>query len=176
MSEHDKSMSNVCPVCQHDNSVDANFCSRCGHRLGVSAEVGGDATGVIPMIGDEVSADNQELPSDVVDAIAALPEGNAMLVVERGPNLGARFLLDHDVTTAGRSTHSDIFLNDITVSRHHVKFIRRDGKVFVEDQSSLNGTYVNRTLVDGTAALRDGDEVQIGKFRMIFHTGGHGRL
>ena len=99
-----------------------------------------------------------------------------MLVVERGPNLGARFLLDHDVTTAGRSTHSDIFLNDITVSRHHVKFIRRDGKVFVEDQSSLNGTYVNRTLVDGTAALRDGDEVQIGKFRMIFHTGGHGRL
>ena len=54
MSEHDKSMSNVCPVCQHDNSVDANFCSRCGHRLGVPAEVGGDATGVIPMIGDEV--------------------------------------------------------------------------------------------------------------------------
>ena len=96
-----------------------------------------------------------------------------MLVVRRGPNLGAQFLLDQDETTAGRSTRSDIFLDDITVSRHHVKFIRQpDGRMIIEDQGSLNGTYVNRTLVDGSAVLRDGDEVQIGKFRMTYHTGG----
>ncbi|WP_130865378.1 FHA domain-containing protein [Acidipropionibacterium timonense] len=175
MSGNEDATMNECQTCGRTNDADANFCSHCGARLGAAAGVPGDNTGVIPIIGDVVGAASQELPSDAVDAIAALPEGNALLVVERGPNLGARFLLDQDVTTAGRSTHSDIFLDDITVSRHHVKFVRRDGKVVVEDQGSLNGTYVNRTLVDGTAQLRDGDEVQIGKFRMIFHTGGRGR-
>lgn len=164
-----------CQTCGHTNNDDANFCSRCGARLGVPAGTPGDNTGVIPVISEEVGAASGELPGEALSAIEALPEGNALLVVERGPNLGARFLLDQDVTTAGRSTHSDIFLDDITVSRHHVRFVRRDGRVIVEDQGSLNGTYVNRTLVDGSAILRDGDEVQIGKFRMTFHTGGRGR-
>lgn len=165
---------NKCLRCGQDNTDDANFCSRCGARLGAAAGIPGDNTGVIPVMTEEVVADTPELSGETLSAIANLAEGNALLIVQRGPNVGTQFLLDQDVTTAGRSTHSDIFLDDITVSRHHVKFIRKDGRVYVEDQGSLNGTYVNRTLVDGSAPLREGDEVQIGKFRMIFHIGGSG--
>ena len=168
---------NKCTMCGHVNEDGANFCSRCGTRLGVPIDTPGDNTGVIPTITESTVAEetspNLDLPADVLQDIADLPAENAMLVVRRGPNLGAQFLLDQDETTAGRSTRSDIFLDDITVSRHHVKFIRQpDGRMIIEDQGSLNGTYVNRTLVDGSAVLRDGDEVQIGKFRMTYHTGG----
>ena len=113
------------------------------------------------------------------DATAAgtdnLAEGQALLVVKRGPNAGARFLLDQDTTTAGRHPEADIFLDDVTVSRRHAEFRRNEGSFEVVDVGSLNGTYVNRERIDQTV-LRTGDEVQIGKFRMIFHTGGHGRL
>ncbi|MDE0573097.1 FHA domain-containing protein [Demequina sp. B12] len=103
-------------------------------------------------------------------AVAALDEACALLIVHHGPNQGARFLLDVDVTTAGRSVKGDIFLDDVTVSREHVQFIR-DGKDFyVRDAGSLNGTYVNRELVS-EAKLNAGDEVQIGKYRMTFHPG-----
>ncbi|MDO4664733.1 MAG: FHA domain-containing protein [Actinomycetaceae bacterium] len=101
-------------------------------------------------------------------AVDALPPGSALLVVRRGPNAGARFLLDHDDTTAGRSTKSDIFLDDVTVSRRHAIFTREDGLWVVRDAGSLNGTYVNRERTDH-ALLQAGDEVQIGKFRMTFH-------
>jgi len=101
-------------------------------------------------------------------AIDALPAGSALLVVQRGPNAGARFLLDAERTTAGRHPGSDIFLDDVTVSRKHAEFVRRDGQFVVRDVGSLNGTYVSRDRID-QAVLRDGDEVQIGKFRMIFH-------
>ena len=103
-------------------------------------------------------------------AVGALPSGSALLVVRRGPNVGARFLLDSDVTVAGRHPSADIFLDDVTVSRRHAEF-RRDGAEFVVvDVGSLNGTYVNREPVD-TAVLANGDEVQIGKFRLVFLTG-----
>jgi pSer/pThr/pTyr-binding forkhead associated (FHA) protein len=102
-------------------------------------------------------------------AIDALPEGSALLVVQRGPNSGARFLLDSEKTTAGRRPDSDIFLDDVTVSRRHAEFLRRPGGVFVvRDVGSLNGTYVQRDRID-EVVLRDGDEVQIGKYRMVFH-------
>ena len=102
-------------------------------------------------------------------AIEALPEGSALLVVQRGPNSGARFLLDSEKTTAGRRPDSDIFLDDVTVSRRHAEFLRRPGGVFVvRDVGSLNGTYVQRDRID-EVVLRDGDEVQIGKYRMVFH-------
>jgi len=102
-------------------------------------------------------------------AVEALPAGSALLVVQRGPNAGARFLLDADKTTAGRRPDSDIFLDDVTVSRKHAEFLRRPGGSFsVRDVGSLNGTYVRRDRIE-EAVLRDGDEVQIGKFRMIFH-------
>ena len=100
----------------------------------------------------------------------SLPPGMALLVVKRGPNAGSRFLLDQDVTTAGRHPDSDIFLDDVTVSRRHVEFHREGGGFSVHDVGSLNGTYVNREPVD-VAQLAGGDEVQIGKFRLVYLTG-----
>ena len=100
----------------------------------------------------------------------SLPPGMALLVVRRGPNAGARFLLDHDVTTSGRHPDSDIFLDDVTVSRRHAEFHRDAGTFTVRDVGSLNGTYVNREPVD-VASLAGGDEVQIGKFRLVYLTG-----
>ena len=100
----------------------------------------------------------------------SLPPGMALLVVRRGPNAGARFLLDHDVTTSGRHPDSDIFLDDVTVSRRHAEFHREGGTFTVRDVGSLNGTYVNRERVEA-ATLSNGDEVQIGKFRLVFIAG-----
>ncbi|MDR0593856.1 MAG: FHA domain-containing protein [Bifidobacteriaceae bacterium] len=100
-------------------------------------------------------------------AIDALPPTSALLVVLRGPNVGSRFLLDADSTSAGRSTRSDIFLDDVTVSRRHATFDRDGASFMVRDLGSLNGTYVNRERVD-RALLKAGDEVQIGKYRLTF--------
>ncbi|GAA3562467.1 MULTISPECIES: glycogen accumulation regulator GarA [Amycolatopsis] len=109
-----------------------------------------------------------------VQGVDALPPGSALLVVKRGPNAGSRFLLDRDTTSAGRHPDSDIFLDDVTVSRRHAEFRREGGEFVVIDVGSLNGTYVNREPVD-QAVLAGGDEVQIGKFRLVFLTGpGHG--
>ena len=101
-------------------------------------------------------------------AVEALPYGSALLVAHSGPNSGARFLLDSDVTTAGRHPDADIFLDDVTVSRRHVEFRRTDRSFEVVDTGSLNGTYVNHDRVDALE-LRSGDEVQIGKFRLTFY-------
>jgi pSer/pThr/pTyr-binding forkhead associated (FHA) protein len=112
----------------------------------------------------QVTAEEQE-------AIAALPSGSALLVVRRGPTAGARFLLDADVTTAGRHPEADIFLDDVTVSRRHAEFIR-DGRDFVvKDLGSLNGTYLSGERIESnqSAALADRSEVQVGKFRLTFY-------
>ena len=100
--------------------------------------------------------------------VEALRSGTALLVVLRGPNTGARFLLDDDQVMSGRHPDSDIFLDDVTVSRKHAVFQRTDKGFVVRDVGSLNGTYVNRELVD-EAVLKTGDEVQIGKFRLVFY-------
>jgi pSer/pThr/pTyr-binding forkhead associated (FHA) protein len=105
-----------------------------------------------------------------VTGVDALPSGSALLVVKRGPNAGSRFLLDRDTTSAGRHPDSDIFLDDVTVSRRHAEFRREGGEFVVIDVGSLNGTYVNREPVD-QAVLANGDEVQIGKFRLVFLNG-----
>ncbi|MGQ0837765.1 glycogen accumulation regulator GarA [Actinokineospora sp.] len=110
-----------------------------------------------------------EAPSAVPAGVDALPAGTALLVVKRGPNAGSRFLLDRDTTSAGRHPDSDIFLDDVTVSRRHAEFRREGGEFVVIDVGSLNGTYVNREPVD-QAVLSGGDEVQIGKFRLVFLT------
>ncbi len=102
------------------------------------------------------------------EAVAALPPGSALLIVQRGPNTGARFLLDREVTNAGRSASSDIFLDDVTVSRKHCQFIRKNGRHLIRDSGALNGTYVNRERAD-QVVLNAGDEVQIGKYRMTYH-------
>ncbi len=102
--------------------------------------------------------------------IDALRPGTALLVVLRGPNVGGRFLLDDPEITSGRHPDSDIFLDDVTVSRKHAVFYRDGDGYAVRDVGSLNGTYVNRALVDH-ATLRDGDEVQIGKYRFVYYAG-----
>jgi pSer/pThr/pTyr-binding forkhead associated (FHA) protein len=99
-----------------------------------------------------------------------MPTGSALLVVTRGRNTGSRFVLNRSVTSAGRHPDSDIFLDDITVSRWHAEFRLEKGEFEVVDVGSLNGTYVNREPVD-SAVLANGDEVQIGKFRLVFLTG-----
>jgi pSer/pThr/pTyr-binding forkhead associated (FHA) protein len=101
-------------------------------------------------------------------AINALPSGSALLVVRRGPNVGARFLLDADVTTVGRHPSADIFLDDVTVSRRHAQFLRHGTAFEVKDLGSLNGTFFDGVRIE-TALLSDGAEVQIGKFRLTFY-------
>jgi len=108
-----------------------------------------------------------------VTGVEALPVGSALLVVKRGPNAGSRFLLDRATTSAGRHPDSDIFLDDVTVSRRHAEFRNEGSEFVVVDVGSLNGTYLNREPVD-TAVLTNGDEVQIGKFRLVFLTGPRG--
>lgn len=108
-----------------------------------------------------------ELTADEASAIAALPAGSALLVVVKGPDDGARFLLDQDVTTVGRHPNADIFLDDVTVSRRHAEFERKDGGFIVRDLGSLNGTYREGRTID-VVQLADGDEVQIGKFKLTF--------
>ncbi|TFC52239.1 FHA domain-containing protein [Cryobacterium sp. TMT1-21] len=112
-----------------------------------------------------VTAEEQE-------AIAALPSGSALLVVRRGPNAGARFLLDADVTTVGRHPNADIFLDDVTVSRRHAEFLRHGTAFEVKDLVSLNGTYFDGVRID-SALLHDGAEVQVGKFRLTFYASRH---
>lgn len=101
-------------------------------------------------------------------AVGALPSGSALLVVRRGPNIGARFLLDQDETVAGRHPSADIFLDDVTVSRRHAQFLRHGTAFEVKDLGSLNGTFFDGVRID-TALLSDGAEVQIGKFRLTFY-------
>ena len=138
---------------------------------GAPPERPGETTSVFrPDMFSEVEAEPAEQPVSGVDA---LPSGSALLVVKRGPNAGSRFLLDQDTTSAGRHPDSDIFLDDVTVSRRHAEFRREGGEFVVVDVGSLNGTYVNREPVD-TAVLASGDEVQIGKFRLVFLTGMRG--
>ncbi len=123
---------------------------------------------------DFLSEPEAAAPSEPeVSGVDALPAGSALLVVKRGPNAGSRFLLDRGTTSAGRHPDSDIFLDDVTVSRRHAEFRRDAGEFVVVDVGSLNGTYVNREPVD-TAVLANGDEVQIGKFRLVFLTGPRG--
>ncbi len=127
-----------------------------------------DTTVTLSAVGAEVEPEEGALSPDERTAIGALPEASSLLIVQRGPNSGSRFLLDADRVTAGRHPDSEIFLDDVTVSRKHAEFLRDGSRFRVRDVGSLNGTYVNRRRVDD-AVLVAGDEVQIGKFRLTFH-------
>nr|WP_225973256.1 FHA domain-containing protein [Nesterenkonia natronophila] len=106
-----------------------------------------------------------------IAAISALPKSSALLIAHTGANQGARFLLDKDEITVGRHPEADIFLDDVTVSRRHVRILRREAGFEVVDLGSLNGTYVNHDRVD-RYKLTTSDEVQVGKFRLTFYSGG----
>ncbi|MFE9454978.1 FHA domain-containing protein [Streptomyces sp. NPDC006739] len=175
--QEDPSMSVlVCTRCGNRNAENARFCSNCGAPLRAgSPERPSETTSTISISGIEAydaevtgQTPVPMLSPEAQAAVDALPLGSALLVVRRGPNSGSRFLLDSDLTTAGRHPQSDIFLDDVTVSRRHVEFRRApDGSFTVADVGSLNGTYVNRERID-QVALTNGDEVQIGKYRLVF--------
>lgn len=118
-------------------------------------------------------ADIADLAPDERDVIAALPRNSALLIIRRGPDQGARYLLDNDLHVAGRHPDSDIFLDDVTVSRQHAEFRRTPHGFEVRDLGSLNGTYVAGQLID-RAALIDGIEVMVGKFRLTYFGSRHG--
>src|ERR1700712_1036351 len=165
-----------CTRCGQETPEDSRFCARCGNALtrpGEPLERGVETTSTISITGIE-SLDHDENPDDpqiVTDvAVEGLPVDSALLVGKRGPNAGSRFLLDKDLTTAGRHPESDIFLDDVTVSRRHAEFHRDGSRFLVRDVGSLNGTYVNRERVEA-ATLASGDEVQIGKFRLVLIAG-----
>jgi len=152
-----------CRRCGHENEVGANFCSSCGEALLRDEETTLSLTEL---------ADRLELDEDLGEALAELPEGMGMLVVRRGPNAGSRFVLDANVTALGRHPDSDIFLDDITVSRRHAVVGRVGDGYEVRDAGSLNGTYVDHERVD-TAPLHHLADLQIGRFVLVFLVGGH---
>jgi hypothetical protein len=158
-----------CTACGTDNPPGNRFCAHCGTALPEAAYGGGpDTTTIIPL-GQVPDSDGEFSTEAHQGAVDALTPGSALLVVKRGPNAGSRFLLDQDVTTAGRHPDSDIFLDDVTVSRRHAEFRREGSGYTVHDVGSLNGTYVNRERIE-VATLSGGDEVQVGKFRLVYLT------
>ncbi len=153
-----------CNNCGHRNPEGVNFCSSCGNAL---LEEGDDATITLHPEEAETSEDNPEV------TLVAVPHGSGVLVVTRGPNVGARYLLGTEVVRAGRHPESDIFLDDITVSRRHLEITPgEDGTYSLRDLGSLNGTYVNRERID-EAKLAPGDEIQIGKFKLVYLVAGN---
>ncbi len=160
-----------CIRCGQDNPEGARFCSQCGNPLARgSGEGSAETTSIISLGGSDVA--ESEFDESLADAatLDALPAGTALLVVRRGPNAGSRFLLDSDLTLVGRHPDSHIFLDDVTVSRRHAEFYRSGNRFTVRDVGSLNGTYVNRERIE-EAELTGGDEVQVGKFRLVFLLG-----
>ncbi|MFP5299317.1 MAG: FHA domain-containing protein [Actinomycetota bacterium] len=151
-----------CNNCGHRNPEGSNFCSSCGKPLTDANET------------TTITFAPGELETDIEEEIHISPEelegGRGVMIVKRGPNAGSKFFLDSDSTAIGRHPDSDIFLDDITVSRRHAEIRRSEGGFSLHDVGSLNGTYINRDRVEETA-LASGDEIQIGKFKLVFLTG-----
>jgi hypothetical protein len=159
-----------CTRCGEPNPEAARFCSQCGAPLMRGpGERSSETTSMISLGGEPDTESGEDSVADAA-MLDSLPAGSALLVVRRGPNAGSRFLLDHDLTLVGRHPDSDIFLDDVTVSRRHAEFYRQGGRFTVRDVGSLNGTYVNRERIE-QVDLSGGDEVQVGKFRLVFLLG-----
>jgi hypothetical protein len=172
-----------CTRCGQQNPPDAHFCARCGQELlRPGGPVSGERLTETTRSLNLAALENDDTGDPAFDgpgygvtdtearaAVEALPVGSALLVVKRGPNAGSRFMLDRELTTAGRHPDSDIFLDDVTVSRRHAEFRRTpEGRFTVADVGSLNGTYLTRGRIDSAVLLSSGDEVQVGKFRLTF--------
>jgi pSer/pThr/pTyr-binding forkhead associated (FHA) protein len=157
-----------CNQCGHRNPPSSNFCASCGAVLIVP---GDDTTITFAAVDPGDPGDNTD--DELAVTLDDLAGGPAALVVKRGPNAGSKFLLDTDLTRVGRHPDSDIFLDDITVSRRHAEVMREGAGYELCDVGSLNGTYLNRERVE-RSSLSNGDEIQIGKFKLVFFTGGGG--
>jgi pSer/pThr/pTyr-binding forkhead associated (FHA) protein len=149
-----------CSRCGHPNKDDAKFCAQCGAPL-----QGEPTLSLTPLEAEDDASEEFPFPHD------ELQPGQALLLVKRGPNAGSTFLLENERTTTGRRPDSDVFLDDVTVSRNHARIERRGDSFFVQDDGSLNGTYVNGERVEETK-LASGDEIQIGMFKLVFFAAG----
>lgn len=153
-----------CNRCGHRNPKGSNFCSSCGGILERRNE-GEPATTTITLTPVESAGEVGD--EELTVAVDDLAEGGGVLVVKRGPNAGSRFVLGNETTTIGRNPDSDIFLDDVTVSRRHAEISRSATGFVVHDTGSLNGTYLNRERIEDTT-MANGDELQVGKFRLVF--------
>ena len=153
-----------CQKCGHRNASDSFFCSSCGSAL----EVDGDKTVVIAKV-DQLQDALGPQDNATID-LRTLPKSSATLMVRSGPQAGERFVLDTSMTRLGRHPDSEISLDDISVSRRHAEIERHGQEYVLRDSGSLNGTYVNQMRIDDFA-LEQGDELQVGKYRMVFFNG-----
>ncbi len=153
-----------CNRCGHRNPEGSNFCSSCGAVL-ERLSSGDPATTTITFAPVEAAGEVGE--EEITVSLEDHPAGVGLLVVKRGPNAGSRFMLGDGITTVGRHPDSDIFLDDVTVSRRHAEINHSEGQFTVTDAGSLNGTDLNRERIE-KAVLHSGDELQIGKFRLVF--------
>lgn len=186
-SDNSAAQNEPVPTDQPENPTTGEAMPSKAHSTPASSDpvaAGGETPGESTTVHDMLSTDttmnfSQEFASQIAsidsnvtaeeqESIVALPSGSALMVVRRGPNAGARFLLDADLTSVGRHPNADIFLDDVTVSRRHAEFLRTGTSFSVKDLGSLNGTYFNGERIE-TAALADGAEVQVGKFRLTFY-------
>jgi len=148
-----------CPECGFVNDESANYCQKCGAYLhpGEEAEDSTTMTYAIDETGELKPVDLDEVTS----------QGAALVIRAGGGRVGESFPLDGDRMTIGRRPDSDIFLDDVTVSRDHALLVRRGGDLYLDDLGSLNGSYVNRRRIE-SHRLEDGDELQIGKYKLTF--------
>ena len=158
-------MSRLCARCGHDGAEADLFCSHCGAPL-IESDLGREGG-----TGSDTMHSSGAIPA--YETGSNLPVGTAVLVVRRGPGEGSQFVLTGDRAVAGRSRESELFLDDVTVSRSHAIFERVGYGWTVRDSDSLNGTYVNRDRVSSHQLLH-GDEVQIGKYRFVYLIGDGG--
>lgn len=161
-------MVRTCARCGQEVADLARFCSNCGAALtDLATDLTADVTGTMEA---PVSTTG---PLGTLDSgsMAAVEPGTAMLIVRRGPSEGTSFVLNAERTLVGRADDADVLLDDVTVSRRHAEFSRGEAGWQLRDLGSLNGTYVNRKLIDH-AVLSGGDELQIGKYRFVFLAGG----
>ena len=149
-----------CPECSFVNADGANYCQKCGAYLGGSAEPERDATTATYRIGETGEIE----PIEMEDVVAS---GAGLVIRAGGGRVGETFTLEGDRLGIGRRPESDIFLDDVTVSRDHAVLVRRGSDYWLDDCGSLNGTYVNRERVE-SHRLQDGDELQIGKYKLSY--------
>jgi pSer/pThr/pTyr-binding forkhead associated (FHA) protein len=147
-----------CPECGFANGDGANYCQRCGAFL-AAADAAGPTTATYRV------GETGEM--EAVDLGNVVARGAALVIRAGGGRAGESFALERDRLTVGRRPDSDIFLDDVTVSRDHAVIVRRGSDYYLDDCGSLNGTYVNRRRID-SQRLSDGDELQVGKYKLAF--------
>ncbi len=153
-------MAQHCPECGFVNAEGANYCQRCGAFVGAATTVQESST-----VTYRVGETGEFIPVELDDVVAA--GGAALVIRSGGGRVGESFPLEGERMTLGRRPDSDVFLDDVTVSRDHALIVKRNGAFWLDDLGSLNGTYVNRRRIE-SHRLEDGDELQVGEYKLAF--------